>query len=409
MDSANEFIKKFKVAIEKVGGRGYLVGRYIRDKLIDSKSKPKNIDLIYEGDIVKLIDYMRDIGYEFSNLKSNVGIYKTVHGDITINISLLEGKTIQEDLQRIDFTINAIAMNLTENKIIDPFNGRNAVKSRIIQRVTDSSISDDPVRILRGIKLYISKGMHFNLETEQDIMKMAYRITYCDKKRVFSELMRIIKCDKDGKAFEILDSYNILKNMFPYIEELKKIGKCKYHIEDVFTHMNLTYSVFKDILNGRLEVDGLDLNIFDKNIGDFRLKEYIAFTCFLHDIGKFNCYKKVGQDISFYKHDKEGAKIAGEICEDMMFPKESVEMIQTLIEGHMYPLGIYKAEVKNMKKTLYKFFEKYGQYTIQLLILSFCDIYATTMLFDPHNDKEKYKIFIEELLNGFKEYIKYCR
>ena len=260
MDKINIFIKTFKITLEKAGGDAYIVGGYIRDKLIHPKINPKDIDFIYSGNIDKLILELEGQGYKFLPIKQAVSMYRMIFEDITVKISKMNGENIKEDLSKRDFTINAICMDIKENKIIDPFKGRNYISSRIIHNVNDKSLDDDPIRILRGIRTYISYGMHFSLGTERKVVEIAPRLKHCTKKSVFNEFMKIIQCDKEGKAFYLLDDYNILRNMFPYIDELKTIGKCKYHLEDAFTHMNLTYETFKNILNSRIQIKGFDLN-----------------------------------------------------------------------------------------------------------------------------------------------------
>ena len=89
----------------------------------------------------------------------------------------------------------------------------------------------------------------------------------------------------------------------------------------------------------------------------------------------------------------------------MAFSEEGIEIIETIIKGHMYPLELFKSDVKYIKETLYKFFSKYNKYVIPLIILSFCDTYATRMIFDPKNEKELYKEFIENILSEYKIYI----
>lgn len=404
MGNSNEFINQFKCMLKSVGGDAYLVGGYVRDKLTSSRIEPNDIDIIYSGDISKLINELNNLGYKFFSIKEDIGIYRCIIENLTIDVAAMKGKSIEEDLAKRDFTINAICIKLLENKIIDPFKGRNSIKSRIIQNVSDKSLEDDPVRILRGIRFYITYGMHFSFDTENNLIKIAPNLKSCVKERVFNEFMKIIESDKEGKAFEFLDNYNILRNMFPYIDELKTIGKCKYHMEDAFTHMNLTYGVFKDLLNKRIAINNLDLSVFEKKIGNFKLKEYVAFACFMHDIGKFKCYKKTDEKISFYGHDVEGAKIIKSVCEDMNFPKEASELIEKLVEGHMYPLGLFNSDIKELKKSFYKFFNKYEKFSLQLLVLSFCDNYATSMIFDPKNEKKRYKEFIENMLSEYKRY-----
>ncbi|WP_123052638.1 HDIG domain-containing metalloprotein [Clostridium sp. JN-1] len=406
MNDIIEFLKQIKDLNKRVGGDVYIVGGFIRDRLFNSKANIHDLDLVYSGDIEKFIGELNKLGYNFSTLKENKNTYRHKCIDLTIDISLINGDNIEDDLSKRDYTVNAICMKLIENKIIDPFKGRRAIKSRIIKQVNEHSLEDDPVRILRGIRMYINHGMHFNFDTEKKLINAACELKNCERQRVFDEFMKIIDCDTEGKAFEILDNYGVLKNMFPYIDELKTVGKCKYHIEDAFTHMNLTYQVFKDVLNKRISVEEFNVNEMYENLGEFNLKDYIGIACFLHDIGKFKCYKKEGDKVSFSGHEIEGANIVKSICEDMSFPKEAAVFLENIVEAHMIPLGIFKMNSEKQKQALKDFFNKYNRYVPYILIVSFCDNYATNMLTIHNDEKLSFKQFIQNLLLEYKRYCK---
>ncbi|KGM96494.1 tRNA nucleotidyltransferase [Clostridium novyi A str. 4552] len=397
-------IENIKKVVKEIGGDVYIVGGYIRDRLLNNKEISKDLDLIYDGDIKLLKDKLILDGFHIITLKDEKQIYRAMLNDNTVDIALINGDSIEEDLGKRDFTINSIALKLIDNKIIDPFNGRRHLNSKLIHPVSENSIRDDNVRILRAYRFAIKYGMHFSKECEKQIIDNKESIMRFPKERIFNEFMGIIKCDKFGRAFEELDTLGVLKILLPYIEELKTVGKCKYHIEDAFTHMNLAYKNSKAVLNGELSIEGLDLNIFDKDVAGFLMKEYFSFAAFCHDIGKFVCYKNKDGRVSFIGHDKEGAKIIFDVCNKLGFPKEAKKFICNLTEAHMYPLGLCKNNVKNYKKSFYKFFLRYNKYIQFILALSFCDMHATKMLYDPNNEEKTFKSFLEKLYEEYKEF-----
>lgn len=407
LNYVKDFISNVREVVSNMEGEIYLVGGYIRDKLISITAQPKDVDFVFNGNIEELMCKLEGRQYKFFPIKQEEGIYRCILGNNSIDVSLMKGNSIEEDLKSRDFTMNAIAISLSEDKVrvIDPFYGKRSIENRIIKSVTDTSLQDDPIRILRGIRFYICYGMHFNLDTEKSIEKLGYKIMKMPMERVFKEFMLILEKDRQGKAFEILDNYRILKNIIPYIEELKTIGKCAYHIEDVFTHMNLTYCVFKDLLSGKISVKGLNLNVFENKIGEFKLKEYMSLACFLHDIGKYEAYRKDGNKVSFWGHETKGAMIARDFCRGMKFPQKGEQYIEKIVDGHMYPLKIFKQNPKNRKGAFYEFFSKYNGYVIGILTVAYCDNYATRMFMDVQNEKVRFKMFIEDML---KEYKLYC-
>ncbi|WP_035294995.1 CCA tRNA nucleotidyltransferase [Clostridium sp. KNHs214] len=400
-----DIIKKLKEFAVESNKDLYIVGGYIRDKLMNSKRQPEDIDIVYEGDIKEIIDCMGLNSYGIYPLKAEMGIYRAVIMGKVVDISNLKGKNIEEDLSKRDFTVNAIALNLKNNLIIDPFEGRRHLANRVLKEVTKESISNDRVRILRGIKMIIKSGMHFSAETENTVRIESSYLKECTKERVFSEFMKIISCDEFGEAFSVLDSYGVLKELIPYVEEHKAIGRCKYHVEDAFTHMNASYKAFKELIRGDIKLDGLDLSILDRRVGEFNLQNYIAFGIFNHDIGKYSCYRKESGKVSFLNHEKVGAKIINEFCDFWRFPKEGTRIITKLVQGHMYPLGLFKSNLKDYKKSFYKFFKKYEYVIPYILITSFCDMYATTIFINTYNEWEVYKKFLEKLFKEYEIYI----
>jgi len=397
-----EIIESIKKILHITNGNAYIVGGYIRDKLLNREVISEDLDIIYEGDIEYFIENLEKIGYSIFPIKESIGIYRGVIEGKIVDIARLKGRNIEEDLRSRDFTINAIALKLIENKIIDPFKGREHLKAKLIHEVTDNSIKDDRVRILRAYRLSLKLGMHFSRTCETHIIEESKYIKEYPKERIYSELIKLIEEDKEAIAFEVLERCGVLQNLIPYIDELKVIGKCRYHIEDAFTHMNLVYKNFKALLKGNFNIKGLDLGLFNRSLGGTHLKNYVAFAAFSHDIGKAKCYKKIEDKISFIGHDKVGAEIIKEVCEELGFPNDGKKLIEVLVEAHMYPLGLCKNSIKNNKKSFYKFFSRYDKFIPFILTLSYCDMYATKMLYDPDNEEELFKKYIELLFEEYK-------
>ncbi|AEB77131.1 HD domain-containing protein [Clostridium botulinum] len=397
-------IEHIKDIIKNIEGSAYIIGEYIRNKLINIKEEFKGLDIIYDGDIELFITELKKKNYNVIILNKEKHIYRTIIDNKILNVELLKAKSIEEYLSDLDFTINSIALKLVDNKIIDPFNGRYHLKAKLIHPISKESIKEDPIRILTAYKISIKYGMHFSKICEEQIKNNKYHIKNSSKERIFNEFIQIIKFDKYGRAFEELDVHGVLQELLPYVNELKTIGKCRYHIEDAFTHMNLVYKNFKEILNESLIIEGLDLNIFNKYMGGFFIKDYFAVAAFCHDIGKVKCYKKNGENISFIGHEIEGSKIMKDVCSVLGFSDEGKNFITTLIEAHMYPLGLCKNNVKNYKKSFYKFFSRYDKYVPFILTLSYCDMHATKMLYDPDNEEGIFKGFLEKLFIEYKKF-----
>lgn len=393
-------IKEIKKALVNLGGEAYLVGDYVREKLIKPEVNIKKMQILYSGDINKLFKLFNEkLNYNI-RLYNNKKMLIIENESLKVQIWSLTLKNIEEYLQNMDYTMNAVALKLTDNKIIDPYQGRIHIKRRIIQEINDKSIEKHPLSILKGIAYYIKYGMHFSINTELHIKEQSKNLKDKFGNTLLRELMNIINIDKSGVAFNILDQYSILENILPYTKELKTIGKCKYHLEDAFTHMNTAYELLKEIQAKKIELQGLDLELLDEDMEGYKLIDFLSLAVFVHDIGKFKSYKKDDNKVSFEGHEIAGEKIMREVCKQLDIPKSAQELICTVVEAHMYPLSLFKIKKNDneFKKELNKFFHKYSGYSIYIIIASYCDILATTMYYDPQYKAEEYKIFIEELI-----------
>lgn len=389
--------------VNRIGGECYLIGGYVRDKLFNPQNDPQDIDLVYKGNFELLISELKLKEINFFALKKEVGIYRASIDGYTIDLCKMKGNNINDDLEKRDFTVNSIALKLVDNKIFDPYKGKKSIESRTLMQTSTSSIKNDPIRILRGVRLCVKYQMHFNLETKQNIRNEAANLKLCKKERFQLEFMKLIESDDTGMAFELLDNYEILKHILPYIEELKTVGKCKYHVEDAYDHMNRTYMTFRDFLKGKLSIDGINVSEFSEKIGSFKKESFVAIAAFSHDIGKYNSCKIKEEKVSFFGHEKVGTQIMVTTLDELGFSKPATKLIVNIIEAHMFPLEFYKSNQQNKKEAYYKFFVKYDGYVQEILVISLCDIYATDY-YNTRCDLDKYKLFIQKLQLEYNEY-----
>ena len=399
MKQCLDYIRRFAI---KNGNNVYIVGGYVRDKFINNN--PTDIDIVYDGCVDNLINYLKAEGYKIIFIKEELHMYKVILNYSTIDIVKMKGNNILSDLSKRDYTVNAIAQNLIDESIIDPFNGVKHIKLKLLKQVNENSLSQDRIRILRGIRLKLKYNMKFSLETEKNLRQQAKYIKQSTKERFLNEFMNIIECDKDGNAFKVMDKYEVLREIIPYIDELKSVGKCKYHKVNAYTHMNTVYKVYKEVVSSKIKLRGIENIEFYMKIGNHYLKDYIAVAAFTHDIGKYLCYNKSKNSVSFKGHDEVGAEIMNKWCNYWLFPKYATKVIVNIIKGHMQPFKLIKSQIKDYKKNFYKFFNEYGDMTPYILIIYFCDMYATYLYLEDSKKCKTYKQFIE---NAFNEYNRY--
>ncbi len=235
------------------------------------------------------------------------------------------GKTIEEDLARRDFTINAIALSLVGKsnsfEMIDPYNGESDLKTKTIKAVGVASqrFKEDALRLMRAIRIATELQFKIEKKTFEQLVKDAHLLEHISKERVQIELLRILSSDNGYGGVILLYKSGLLKHIIPELLEGVGVSQARpgrHHKDDVFTHnlLSLKFCPSKDPI--------------------------VKFAALIHDIGK---PKVMGKDekglVIFHNHEVEGAKIAEKICERLKFSKKDKEKVVTLIRYHMFSVN----------------------------------------------------------------------
>lgn len=339
---ASQIPKEVLSIYKKLAAAGYevfFVGGCTRSMLL--KSAVKDWDLTTNAtpdDIVKIFPnsfYDNKFGtvgvsFEINGEKkiAEITTFRTEEGylDKRHPTKVSWGKTIEEDLSRRDFTINAIALRLDDNKpqgfeIIDPFGGQNDLDKKIVRAVGDPNqrFKEDALRLMRAIR--IATELNFKIEdsTWQKIVEDAALIDHISKERVQTELLRILKSENAYEGTMRLYESGLLKYIVPELLEGVGVSQARpgrHHTEDVFTHnvLSLKYCPSTDPI--------------------------VKFAALIHDIGKPKVASKDEKGlVIFYNHEIAGAKIAGEICERLKFSRKDKEKVVILVRWHMFSVN----------------------------------------------------------------------
>lgn len=249
-----------------------------------------------------------------------VTTYRTEHGysDRRHPSKVSWGKTIEEDLARRDFTINAIALDLDEDKIIDPYKGQDDLRKKIVRAVGNPKLrfKEDALRLLRAVRIATQLGFEIEENTWIGLKKDAPLLSKISRERVRDELMKILGSEHPYEGIILLKEGELLTCILPELLEgigVEQTRPGRHHTEDVFTHnvLSLKFCPSKDPI--------------------------VRFATLIHDIGK---PKVAGKDkeghVIFHNHEIVGAKIAWEICERLKFSRKEKERIVNLIRWHMF-------------------------------------------------------------------------
>src|SRR5260221_1486485 len=235
------------------------------------------------------------------------------------------GKSIEEDLERRDFTINAIAMQLqiTSNKIqdtklFDPFDGQKDLKNHVIRAVGDAAkrFKEDALRLMRAVRFATQLSFTIENETWKAMQQDSPLLENISKERGRDELFKILASDFPYEGIMMLKNANLLEHILPELLEGMGVSQerpGRHHVYDVFEHnvLSLKYCPSPDPL--------------------------VRFATLIHDVGKPKVESKdVNGLVIFYNHEVKGAQMAYEICERLHFSKKEREKVVKLIRWHMF-------------------------------------------------------------------------
>jgi tRNA nucleotidyltransferase (CCA-adding enzyme) len=322
-------VKSIIQKLKKSGFEAYVVGGCLRDVLrkvepkdwdITTSARPKEIQKLFPKSFYnnKFFTVAVQTGSKKPNLKE---IEITTHRseakytDKRHPEEIKFAKTVEEDLARRDFTINAMAMD--ENlDVIDPFKGRKDLENKIIRAVgkPEERFSEDALRMMRAVRFATTLNFEIEPNTEKAIKKAAPWLKAISKERIRDEFLKIIMADTPSKGIEFLRKLALLKYILPEIEEGYKVSQNKHHIYDCYEHSlrSLDYAAKKN---------------FNK---------YVRLAALFHDIGKPRTKRGEGPEATFYAHEVVGAKMTAQILNRLRFPKKDIEKIVKLVRYHLF-------------------------------------------------------------------------
>jgi len=307
--------------IEQAGGRLYLVGGAVRDKLLGKNNKDEDycVTGITKEVFINLFPETKVRGKSFSVFALENKEFamartesKTGLGHKKFQIETNNKITIEEDLKRRDITINAIAQDVLTGEIIDPYDGTKDLKEKIIRAVS-SAFKEDPLRVYRACRF----AAELEFGVEENTIKMMYslkeELLTLSKERVFDELRKALKKKKPSIFFEVLKKANVLEVHFKEIYDL--IGALqpeKYHPEgDSYNHTMLA----------------LD------NSAKITTDEKIRFCALVHDLGKGQTPKELYPH--HYGHEERGLEPLKKLARTLGIPEEWKKCAITAIKEHM--------------------------------------------------------------------------
>ncbi|MBZ9578125.1 HD domain-containing protein [Patescibacteria group bacterium] len=332
--------------LKKKNYEAYLVGGCVRDLLrkvepqdwdVATNAKPAEIEKIFPkcfadnkfGTVTVLTDSkdpkLKEV--EITPFRTEEKYTDKRHPD-----KVEWAETIEEDLARRDFTINALAAGLegSELKIVDPFEGQKDLKNKIIRVVgkAEDRFSEDALRMLRAVRFATVLDFEIEKKTAQAVKKNVPWLQAISKERIRDELLKIIMAEKAADGIEFLRELGLLKYIIPELEEGYEISQNKHHIYECYEHaiLSLKYAAKRN---------------FNK---------HVRLAALFHDIGKPRAKRGEGPDATFYGHEVVGAKMTAQILNRLRFSKKDIEKIVKLVRYHLFYYNVGEVSETSVRR-----------------------------------------------------------
>jgi len=323
----------------------YVVGGYVRDRLLARPSK--DMDIVCVGNGIELAENLASRLRPIPRIVvyRRFGTAMIKHKDLEIEFvgarkesynfqsrkPTVEDGSLEDDQNRRDFTINALAVSLNGpdyGQILDPFNGLHHLERKLIKTPLEptKTFSDDPLRMLRAIRFAAQLDFRIDEDTLDAIAYMRNRVNIVSKERITTELKKILMSDRPSVGYKLLNDTGLLDIIFPEMANLRgiEIRKGKGHKDNFFHTLQVVDNVSRTTQN-----------------------EWLRWAALLHDIAKPPTKRfdpKIGW--TFHGHDALGAAMVPRIFKKLRLPLDhKMKYVQKLVRLHLRPISLSKEDI----------------------------------------------------------------
>ena len=337
----------FKVASEIITEEGleaYVIGGYVRDLILDRPSK--DIDIVVVGNGLDLAEKCaKKLRVKKVSLFQRFGTAQFVYKDLEVEFvgarkesyrsdsrkPTVEDGSLQDDQNRRDFTINALALSLHKDSfgdLIDPFGGMEDLEKEIIRTPLEpaKTYSDDPLRMMRAVRFAAQLNFKIERKSLEAISENAHRLEIISRERIMDEFNKMVLCKTPSRGIKLLYATKLLHQFFPEMVKLQGIEK-----RDGKAHKDNFYHTLEVLDNISEKTDNL----------------WLRWAAILHDIAKPPTKRfdeKVGW--TFHGHEDLGARMVPKIFKRLKLPLDhKMKYVQKLVRLHLRPIALVKGSV----------------------------------------------------------------
>lgn len=358
----------------------YVVGGYLRDLLLGTRRNDYDVSLAKEA-ASSISGVEEKLGVSFFKVgkeETDTVTFRVTRREMSLDLTFLQGRGIEEDLQRRDFTVNAFAYSLRDETFHHVERALGDLRDRVIRAVTDRSIDQDPLRMLRAARyLCTLDGFRLDPALTQEISAKRDLIRKVPAERIRMELDRILLSPLPEAGLKVLCTTSLLFDLFPGLRGLEGLGQSERHHLNVLSH---TLLVIEKIRSASGWVTHRDRYI--PLSSEDRLA--LSYAALFHDLGKQDTYSK-GENgsVHFYRHEAHSCDRASAAMDVLRFSNLLRHRVLRLIQNHMRILNL--SEVTS-ETALRRLVHQVGEETPLLVLHTLADKEASRGILSFQND-----------------------
>jgi len=367
-----------------LGDRAWVVGGGVRDALL---GRPvADVDVAIAGDAAAAASRLAraNPGASRFRLSSDFGSWRIQGGPLAfgVDVTPLQGATIEEDLTRRDLTVNAVALPLSGAALVDPHGGLGDLRARCLRLVSPEALAADPVRLLRVARLAEQLGFEVDAATAQRARADAGRVWDTPGERLRDELVRTLRLPGAPRAITRMDDLGILGAIVPALEDARGVDQSEYHDRDVLGHTLEVVRIVGDLARDPAPVfrslaPAVEASLARPLADGLTRGEALLFAALLHDMAKPATRDVTPEGrVTFIGHDRLGAEMADALCRRLRVSTRLREFTTHLVRFHL-PLGFAVHQAPLSLRGMHRYLRATGPYAGEIIVLSAADRIAT--------------------------------
>jgi tRNA nucleotidyltransferase/poly(A) polymerase len=321
-----------------------------------------------------------------------------------LDFAAFRGADLESDLRGRDFTINAIAFDLRNQTILDPFGGASDLRAKLIRACSDTSLKDDPIRILRAVRQAAALDFKIEPETRKAMKQATSLLPNISPERQRDELFKILEGPRSDASLRALEMLGVFPYLLPELTTMKGVEQSAPHVHDVWEHTLSVMQNLESILSALApsydaeKTNDLFSGLLTLRLGPYReqfaahfnqslnadrsMRALLFFAALYHDISKpaTKSVEETGR-IRFFGHDESGAKVAVERAHALNLSNDEIERLKIIIENHMrfhfFTSRMESKKEEPSRKAIYRFFRDANEGGVDLVLLGLADLRGT--------------------------------